>query len=99
MLHDYSGGRSSGYVFLYQGHAIAPQAVQRLSRLYAPTGITPHKIRHSFASEFYRATRDLRVLQETLGHAPIQTTQIYVHTDQEQRRKAYQSFPLAYGGA
>ncbi len=55
--------------------------------------ITPHKLRHTFASLLYRQTKDIRVLQELLGHASISTTQIYTHTDTEQRKSAIDEFP------
>ncbi len=55
--------------------------------------ITPHKLRHTFASILYRETKDIKVLQDLLGHANISTTQIYTHTDTEQRKAAVDEFP------
>ncbi|MDQ4213298.1 tyrosine-type recombinase/integrase [Microbacterium sp. ASV81] len=50
------------------------------------TGYNPHALRHAGATAAWRKTRDLRTIQDMLGHASIRTTQIYVHTDDEQRR-------------
>jgi len=55
--------------------------------------ITPHKLRHTFASLLYLKTKDLKVLQDLLGHTDISTTQIYTHTDTEQRKDAISQFP------
>ena len=98
MMRDYISGRSSGYVFLSHGHPIEPQAVQRVFWLYAPAGITPQKIRHRHETELYKASHDLMAVQENLGPTSIQTTQIYLHNDLEERKKSYQSFPLAVHG-
>jgi integrase/recombinase XerC/integrase/recombinase XerD len=79
-----------------QGKHISPRAIQHIFRHYAPAGITPHKIRHSYASELYRRSKNLRVLQENLGHTSIKTTEIYLHTDIDERRQVYQQFfPLS----
>ncbi len=79
-----------------QGHHISPRSVQHIFKQYAPPGITPHKIRHSYASELYRRSKNLRVVQENLGHTSIKTTEIYLHTDLDERRRVYQEFfPLA----
>lgn len=97
MIQDYIGDRTEGYVFLCRGHSIDPRAVQRIFEVYAPAGITPHKIRHSHATEMYKGSHDLRAVQENLGHNSIQTTQIYLHSDLEEQKKAYQYFPLTAG--
>ncbi|HWQ68321.1 MAG TPA: site-specific tyrosine recombinase/integron integrase [Methanospirillum sp.] len=91
------GNRLSGPLFIgQQGHHISPRTIQHIFRKYAPDGITPHKIRHSYASELYRRSKNLRVVQENLGHASIKTTEVYLHTDLDERRQVYQDyFPLA----
>ncbi|ABN06958.1 phage integrase family protein [Methanocorpusculum labreanum Z] len=98
-IREHLNGKKSGPVFEGRnGNAISPRTVQHIFNIYAPPGITPHKIRHSYASELYKRSHNLRVVQENLGHNSIQTTEIYIHTDIDERRKAYRSyFPLANG--
>jgi integrase/recombinase XerC/integrase/recombinase XerD len=91
------GTRIVGPVFVgQQGKNISSRAIQHIFKNYAPSGITPHKIRHSYASELYKRSKNLRVVQENLGHTSIKTTEIYLHTDIDERRQVYQQyFPLS----
>ncbi|MFW6281414.1 MAG: site-specific tyrosine recombinase/integron integrase [bacterium] len=82
------------------GKRISPRTIQLFVKKYAKKAnlkradkITPHKLRHTFASILYNKTKDLRIVQDLLGHEDISTTQIYTHTDTEQRKNAIDDFP------
>jgi len=96
-IRAFVGGRTGGPLFPGQmGKAVSPRTVQFIFKKYAPKGITPHKLRHSYASELYTRSQNLRVVQENLGHSSIKTTEIYLHTDVEERKKVYRDFfPLS----
>lgn len=96
-LTKFISNRIVGPLFVgQQGKHISSRAIQHIFKHYAPQGITPHKIRHSYASELYKRSKNLRVVQENLGHTSIKTTEIYLHTDIDERRQIYQQyFPLS----
>lgn len=89
-----AAARPTAAVFLNRrGGRLGPRSVQRLveaaGRAIGRDDVTPHVLRHSYATHLMDGGADLRSVQELLGHRNLQTTQIYTHVSQAQVRDAY----------
>ena len=78
-------------------HRITPRDIQRhLKKYVAQAGITnrvtPHTLRHAFATDLLSNGADIRSVQQLLGHASINTTQIYTHITDAHLREVHKKF-------
>lgn len=79
---------SRQYVFMFLKQAVADAGIQKK--------ISPHSLRHSFATELVENGADLRAVQEMLGHVSVSTTEIYTHLSRETLRETISTFHPHY---
>jgi len=88
------GRKNSSFFIGRRGSRISPRHVERIIRFYARKAgiqkkVTPHTLRHSFATHLLAGGADLRVVQELLGHVSLSTTQVYTHITKERLKQVY----------
>jgi integrase/recombinase XerD len=81
----------------YRGRRLRRERIWELLKKYArrvgaPEDISPHTMRHSFATHLLAGGADLRQVQEMLGHSSIATTQIYTHVDPTRLKAVHKKF-------
>lgn len=97
-VRNYSKNRQSKYIFLNEdGKPISRQYFWQIIKKYSEkagiiVNVTPHTLRHCFATHLLENGADLRAVQEMLGHSKINTTQIYTHVSSKRILSAYDKF-------
>jgi len=95
LLAKAGGGNGEKALFLNRGGTrLTDRSVRRILDKYIDgvagvNGISPHALRHTFATHMLEAGADLRPVQELLGHAPLSTTQVYTHVTRDHLRTVY----------
>jgi len=107
-IKQYTDKRMDPSPFLFVSHdrakkgrkeagPLTPRSIERMVKKYARDAgitkrITPHTLRHTFATDMLMAGADIRAVQDLLGHASINTTQIYTHITNKQLKQIHKKF-------
>jgi len=93
------------FVSAWKGHPIHGRCINRMLKIViqkaglAGQGITPHKLRHTFATHLIRNGVDIRTVQELLGHSELETTAKYLHSDTKTKQAAVGKLTNLFGVA
>jgi site-specific recombinase XerD len=98
------GKRDDTVIRSWRGGNISPGGLAHVFEFWLPARgvhISAHRLRHSFATEYLRATKDIRGLQGLLGHRSLETTQIYTQVTGDEQRANIAKLPTlaTFGGA
>jgi len=91
-----SGKKAAALFVNRRGERLTSRSVERMISFYAKKAglnkkVTPHTLRHSFATHLLSGGADLRMVQELLGHVSLSTTQVYTHITKERLKEVYDS--------
>ena len=95
---DLDRGHGGGFLFLNaRGTPLSRVGAWGIIKAHARRAglakrVTPHTLRHTFATHLLEGGADLRAVQEMLGHADLSTTQLYTHVDRDYLRTVHKSY-------